>query len=57
MLEARPGLVPAHTVKRIVEMMMAMDTADAAVQRGSANAFADLATLTMLTRTSSRPGS
>ena len=42
MLEARAGLVPTHTVKRIVEIMIAMDTTDTAVERGSANVFADL---------------
>ena len=34
--------MPAQTVKRIVDMMMAMDTADTAMERGSTNVFADL---------------
>ena len=41
MLEARVGLEPTHTVKRIEEII-AMETADTAVERGTANVFADL---------------
>jgi len=41
MLEARVGLEPAQAVKRILEMI-AMDITDTAVERGSANVFADL---------------
>ena len=37
----RVGLEPAHTAKRIVEMI-AMDITDTAAERDSANVFADL---------------
>ena len=37
----RVGLEPAHTAKRTVETI-AMDITDTAVERGSANVFADL---------------